>query len=113
MMNEDEQEILRHFDSIFNTNTIKYVKLNMPLVKNIVEKLEEDFRKPSPKYEQIRKKQVELADKLYPTFTDEQNKLFREYSQVTNQMAAVEDLQLFCFGYIMAKELDNESTIKE
>ena len=112
-MNEDEQEILQHFDSIFNTNTIKYVKLNMPLVKNIVEKLEEDFRKPSPKYEKIRKKQVELADKLYEALNNEQIKLFEQYSQVTNQMAAVEELQLFCFGYIMAKELDNESTIKE
>lgn len=81
-MNENEQEILRHFDSIFDTNTIKYVKLNMPLVKNIVEKLEEDFRKPSPKYEQIRKKQVELADKLYDALNNEQIKLFEQYSHL-------------------------------
>ena len=90
-MNEDEQEILRHFDNVFGTSTIKRIRLNMPLVKNIVEKLEEEFRKPSPRYEKLRKKQVELADKLYEVLNNEQIKLFEQYSQLTNQMALVED----------------------
>lgn len=110
-MNDDEQEILQHFDNIFGTSTIKRIRLNMPLLKTFLERLEEDFRKPSPRYEKLRKKQVKLADKLYEALNNEQLKLFEQYSQITNQMSIVEDEQLLFFGYIIAKELDNESKI--
>ena len=112
-MNDDEKEILQHFDSIFNTNTIKYVKLNMPLLKFLFDKFEEDLFTPSPKYEKLRIKQIEISDKLHTYFNEEQEKLFREYWQVTNQMGSIEDEQLFYFGYIIANELTREGKIKE
>lgn len=112
-MNDDEKEILQHFDSIFNTNTIKYVKLNMPLLKFLFDKFEEDLFTPSPKYEKLRIKQIEISDRLHTSFNEKQEELFREYWQVTNQMGSIEDEQLFYFGYVMANELTREGKIKE
>ena len=66
-MNDDEKEILQHFDNVFDTDTIKHIKLNMSLIKNIFRSLEEEFRQPSPKYDNLRSKQIEITDKLYPT----------------------------------------------
>lgn len=109
----EEKEILKHFDDIFDTNTIKHVKLDMPLLKFFLKELEESFRKPSPRYERLRSKQIEISDRLYETINDNQKQLFNKYSQITNEMASVEDLQLFCFGYILAKELDKESKIEK
>lgn len=110
---DDEKEILQHFDKIFGTNTIKHIKLNMPLLRYFFYNLEEDFRKPSPKFKELRKKQIELSEKIHKTFNTEQEKLFDEYSNTTNMLVTVEDLQLFCFGYIFAKELEKEGKIEQ
>ena len=111
--NEKEQQILKHFDKIFGTKVANHIKLNIPLLKNIFEKFEEDIFKPSEKYDMLRKEQIKIADELYPTFTEKQNKLFEQYWQVTNQLNSIEDEQLFYFGYIVSKELEKEAKIIE
>lgn len=111
--NEEEQKILKHFDKIFGTKVANHMKLNIPLLKNIFEKFEEDIFKPSEKYDMLRKEQIKIADELYPTFTEKQNKLFEQYWQVTNQLNSIEDEQLFYFGYIVSKELQKEGKIIE
>lgn len=111
--NEEEQQILKHFDKIFGTKVANHIKLNIALLKNIFEKFEEDIFKPSEKYDMLRKEQIKIADELYPTFTEKQNKLFEQYWQVTNQLNSIEDEQLFYFGYIVSKELESESKIIE
>ena len=111
--NEEEQQILKHFDKIFGTKVANHIKLNIPLLKNIFEKFEEDIFKPSEKYDMLRKEQIKIADELYPTFTEKQNKLFEQYWQVTNQLNSIEDEQLFYFGFIMAKEIEKESKIEQ
>lgn len=108
-----EDEILTHFDYIFGTNTINHIKLKMPLLKSLLERLEEDFRKPSPQYEKLRKEQIKVSEKLYKNFDDGQKEMFEHHNRISNQMAAVEDLQLFCFGYIIAKELEREEKIEQ
>lgn len=111
--NEKEQKILKHFDKIFGTKVANHMKLNIPLLKNIFEKFEEDIFKPSEKYDMLRKEQIKIANELYPTFTEKQNKLFEQYWQVTNQLNSIEDEQLFYFGYIVSKELQKEGKIIE
>lgn len=107
-MNEDEKGVLQHFDKIFVTDTIRHMKLDMPLLKFVFEELEEILREPSHQYAKLRKHKMEISSKLYKMLNIEQEKLFEQYSQITNQMAATEDFQLFCFGYIMANELNKE-----
>lgn len=112
-MDKEEIEMLKHFDSIFNTKTVNHIKLNMPMLKFLLYELEEDFRKPSPKYEKLRLKQIDAINKIYSCVNDKQKKLFNEYGKCTNELSAVEDFQLFCFGFLLAKELDEESKIKK
>lgn len=107
-MNDDEKEILQHFDNVFGTKLQKHLKLNMPLLKFLFDKFEEDLFTPSPKYEKLRIKQIEISDRLHTSFNEKQEELFREYWQVTNQMGSIEDEQLFYFGYVMANELTSE-----
>lgn len=111
--NEKEQEILNHFDKSFGTKVANHMKLNIPLLKNIFEKFEEDIFKPNDDYEKLRRKQIENSDKLYATFTEEQEKLYEEDRQIVNQLGAIEDEQLFYFGYIVSKELQKEGKIIE
>ena len=107
-MNNDENEILQHFDNVFGTKLQKHLKLNMPLLKFLFDKFEEDLFTPSQKYEKLRTKQIEISNKLHTSLNEEQEKLFREYWQVTNQMGSLEDEQLFYFVYIIANELASE-----
>jgi hypothetical protein len=111
-MNE-ANEILEHFDSIFGTKTSKHIKLNMQVLKLLYQELGDKIYSSSPRYNNLRKKQIGLSDKLYSTFTKEQKKMFEEYWEYTNQMAALDDEQLFFTGYLLAKEFDNEGNIKE
>lgn len=103
------EEILKHFDSIFETNVLNEVDLNdnkLDFLKKLFLYFEDDIYKPSPKYEQIRYHYIRTGEKLEETFTKEQQKLFEKYFELGNQLAFEEEMQLFCFGYIIAKKLD-------
>ena len=39
---------------------------------------------------------------------EEQKKLYEKCCQINNELAAFEDEQLICFGYILGKQLDEE-----
>ena len=103
------EEILKHFDSIFETDVLNEVDLNdkkLDFLKKLFLYFEDDIYKPSQKYEQIRYKYIRSGEKLEETFTEEQQKLFERYFELGNQLAFEEVMQLFCFGYIIAKKLD-------
>lgn len=104
-------EILSHFDNLFNTNVKKHIDLNMPLIKCILDRLCELPSLPSSSYKKSLHKQNVLADKLMDTLTDGQRELFEEYQQMKNETLAISDEQLFCFGYIFAKEFEIEGKI--
>ena len=110
---KDNNEILKHFDSIFNTETTKHIKFqDMKLLKILYEYFEEDIYKPSAKYLELMHKHVEISDELEKTFTPEQSQLFEHYWEVGSEMTTEENEQLFLFGYVIAKELDRETIFK-
>ena len=110
---KDAKEILKQFDNIFDTDTLKTINFsNMKMLKALYEYFEEDIYTPSPKYSKLRHTHIEIADKLESTFTKEQKKLFEQYWDIGNQMCEEEHLQLFLFGYIIANKLNIESKIK-
>ena len=107
-------ETLKHFDKIFNTETIKHINYdNMKLLKALYEYLEEDIYTPSAKYLELMHKHVEISDELEKTFTPEQSELFEKYWEIGSEMTTEENQQLFMFGFIMARELDIETKIKD
>ena len=114
MKMQEQTEILKHFDYIFETDTLKHIDFgNMKLLKALFNYFEEDLYTPSIKYERLRTKQIRISDKLESTFTQEQQELFEKYWEVTSEMSLEEDEQLFLFGFIIAKKLDKEAEIKK
>lgn len=112
-MEEKGTEVLNHFDSIFDTNTLNSIDFNnLPLLKKLFEYFEEDLYRPSTKYDQLRKKHIEVADLLEKSFTEAQQTLFEKYWEIGNEMTLEEHEQLFYFGYIIANKLNTESKIK-
>lgn len=107
---ENSTEILKHFDSIFNTETAKHIKFdNMKLLKALYEYFEEDVYTPTKKYSELRHKHIEISDELEKTFTPKQKQLFERYWEIGSEMTAEENEQLFLFGFVIAKELDRET----
>ena len=109
----NEKEILKHFDNLFLTSVIDHIKLNMTLIKGIVDRLCEIPTKPSPTYKVNMPKQIELSDKLCEFLTDEQIKVFEEYKQVRNETNKLTEEQIFCFGYIFFILLEQEGNISK
>lgn len=110
---DKEKELLKHFDSIFDTDTLKTIKFdNMPMLKALFDYFEEFLYKPSPKYDKLRRQHIEIAELLEKSFTEGQKTLFEKYWEIGCQMEVEESEQLFYFGYIIAKKLEKESKIE-
>jgi len=68
---ERETELLKHFDSIFDTDTLKTIKFdNMAMLKALFDYFEEFLYKPSEKYDKLRRQHIEVADLLENSFTE-------------------------------------------
>ena len=66
-----EKELLKHFDSTFDTDTLKTIKFdNMPMLKALFDYFEEYLYKPSEKYDKLRRQHIEVADLLENSFTE-------------------------------------------
>ena len=108
------EEILKHFDSIFETNVLNEVDLNdkkLDFLKQLFLYFEEDLYKPSFKYEKFRNEYIKVTKQLEKTFTKEQQALFEKYWEVGNELAFEEEQQLFLFGFIVARNFDIDSKI--
>lgn len=106
---EKAKEVLKHFDSIFGTATLKNIDFsNMKLLKVLFNYFEEDLYTPSEKYNELRAKAIKISDKLESTFTKEQQELFEDYWEAESLMHCEENEQMFLFGYIISKQLDIE-----
>lgn len=111
-MDEKSKEILQHFDSIFDTSTLTNIDFNnLPLLKKLFEYFEEDLYTPSPKYKELRKKHIEVADLLEKSFTEGQQTLFEKYWELGNEMDLEEHEYLFYFGVIIGKTFDKETQL--
>lgn len=114
MENEKDKatELLKHFDSVFETETFKHIIFNdMKLLQKMFELFEYELYKPSPVYEKLRQQHIKLSDRLEKSFTKEQEKMFEEFMEIGNKMLVEENEQLFYFGFILAKEIEKESKI--
>lgn len=109
----DKKDYLEHFDKIFKTDTLNHINLdNMVLLKGIYRILGDYLCKNNKDYNSIRVKSSKLYDRLQNILTEEQKSIFNEFIDLNNEeMSSIQE-QLFIFGYIMAKELDNESNVK-
>ena len=106
-------DYLKNFDKIFNTQTLKNIKLdNMVLLKELYVLLEEYLSRSNNESTNIRRKSIKLYDELKSTLTDEQIELLDNIFDLNNEEMSKDLEQIFIFGYIIAKELDNESNIK-
>lgn len=106
---EEDKEVLKHFDNIFETDTLKHINFsNMKLLKVLFNYFEEDLYTPSDKYNELRAKAIKISDKLESTFTKEQQELFEDYWEAESLMHCEENEQMFLFGYIISKQLDIE-----
>lgn len=109
----NKKDYLEHFDKVFKTDTLNHINLdNMVLLKGIYRILEDYLCKTNKDYKSIRVKSSKLYDKLQTILSEEQKSIFNEFIDLNNEeMSSIQE-QIFIFGYIIAKELDNESNIK-
>lgn len=111
-MEEKATELLKHFDSIFDTNTLNNIDFNnLPMFKKFFEYFEEDLYTQSPKYKELRKKHIEVAGLLEKSFTEGQQTLFEKYWELGNEMDLEEHEYLFYFGVIIGKTFDKETQL--
>ena len=109
-MEEKATELLKQYDSTFDTNTLYNIDFNnLPMLKKLFEYFEEDLYKPSPKYAELRRKHIEISELLEKSFNQGQQTLFEKYWEVGNEMVLEEHERLFYFGFIMAKTFDQEA----
>ena len=53
MINNDK-EIQKHFDNIFNTQTVNTIELNMPLLNKVYDNISEELSTINEKYKHLR-----------------------------------------------------------
>lgn len=112
MGDEDKKTILEHFDKIFETNIKEKIALDIPILKLIYERFEEELTIPNEEYVKLRKDHIKLSEKLETSLSKEQWDIFEDHWDLTNQLGAIESEQLFYFGWIMAKALEEDIKIK-
>lgn len=111
-MENEDVAILKHFDSVFETKTVNHIKLNMPLLKVLLNHFIEEIYKPSEKYIKLLSKNNIQIDNLMETLTKEQKQLLEKCLETTYMLLVEQDEQAFLFGYILAKELEIEGDSK-
>ncbi len=110
------KQLLKHFDNVFGTNTIEnvdYYFSKIKMLKNIYEILEEDLCSSNPEYKGLRNQHIEVTDMLDNSFSKAQQTLFEKHLDIGCEMVSVECEQMFYFGYILAKILDQDFPIKK
>ena len=105
---EEEVNYLKDFDKIFKTNTSQRIKLNMPLLKQIIQYFGEDIYTPNKRHEKLREEKIKIYNKLQNILTEEQIQLLNKYNEIENQITQDTEEQLFMFGYIIGSELSKE-----
>lgn len=109
--------ILKHFDKVFETETVKNLKNidfeKLKLLSKFYEYFEDEIYRPSEEYEKLRKQQTKVSNEIEKTFTDKQKQLFEKHWKITNNMISEEQQQAFMFGFIVAKEFEFEQKISK
>lgn len=113
---DKEKQLLQHFDNVFGTQTIQnfdYYFSKIKMLRNIYEVLEEDLCRSNPAYKDLRTQHIEITDMLDKSLTKGQQTLFEKHLDVGSEMVSVETEQMFYFGYIMAKVLEQDIKLEK
>ena len=98
----EEKDYLKHFDKIFNTQTLKNINLdNMVLLKELYSLLEEYLSRSNNESSTIRRESIKLYDELKSTLTNEQIELLDKIFDLNNEEMSNDLEQIFIFGYII------------
>ena len=109
---EEEIKMLKHFDDVFNTETIKNIKFdNLKLLNTLYEYFEESIYTPSTRYSKLIHQHIKISEKLIKTLKKDQHNLFEQYVEIGSEINVEENRQLFMFGYIIARELERETKV--
>lgn len=115
-LKEKAQILLQHFDNIFHTNTTKdfdYYFSKLVLLQKVYEYFEEDLCRSNPKYKDLRKQHIEITDMLDQSLSKAQQTLFEKHLDIGSEMVSVENEQMYYFGFLMAKTLDEDIKVKD
>ena len=117
MKNDDKlseqeiEEILQHFDDLFALKVNKHIKNKMQFLKLIYDRFEEVLTRPNKSYLNLAHKDIELTEELSATLNKEQSKIFEKHLDTINRMCAIENKQVYYFGWIMANIIEDETKI--
>lgn len=115
-LKEKAQILLQHFDNIFHTNTTKdldYYFSKLVLLQKVYEYFEEDLCRSNPEYKDLRKQHIEITDMLDQSLSKAQQTLFEKHLDIGSEMVSVESEQMYYFGYLMAKLVDQDIRIEK
>lgn len=113
---DKEKQLLQHFDNVFGTKTMQnfdYYFSKIKMLRNIYEILEEDLCRSNPAYKDLRTQHIEITDMLDQSLSKAQQTLFEKHLDIDCEMVAVENEQMFYFGYIIAKTLEQDIKIEK
>ena len=115
-LKEKAQILSQHFDNIFQTNTTKdfdYYFSKLVLLQKVYEYFEEDLCRSNPAYKDLRKQHIEITDMLDQSLSKAQQTLFEKHLDIGSEMVSVESEQMYYFGYLMAKLVDQDIRIEK
>lgn len=107
-MNDEEQEILEHFNNLFAVKVNEHIKSKIHILQEIYDRFAGILSSPNKRYLMLQHKDIDITNKLLATLNEEQKKLFEEHLTTIYKMCALEGKQLFFFGYILTTMLDKE-----
>ncbi len=107
-----ERNLIKHFDKIFGTRNNEFVNLDISIIKFIYKKAEEELMTPNPIYQRLRKEHIKISNEFRKTLSKEQEGLFEKHLDSMYQMFSIENEQLFYFGWIMSKNINEQGIIK-
>ena len=108
-MNNDYKVL---FDEAFNTHTKNEIKRDMPLLNILFNELKDKLYTTSKEYIESQRECCKLYVELFKSLNAEQKELLEKIDEFNCQIYSEQEKKLFIWGYLIAKELDNEANIK-
>lgn len=103
-----EEEYVKNFDKIFNTELSKNMRTNMPLLNKIFYYFEYDIYVLDSRQKELGKEKLLVYDELSRSMSEKQVDLLNKYCELQNEVTIDLEKQLFIFGYLVAMELNRE-----
>ena len=102
------QEYLELFNEVFKCNISEKIRAKMPVLNKIYESFENDIYVPSNYQKTLTKQRAQKYAEITNELNNKQRKAFDEYFEIENEIQIDIEKQLFVFGFLVAKELEEE-----